>query len=90
MIHAEQSENYLVQYNTPTADIDKTIKPNISGKDIFKTISSLVPETIKFILTKLRKYIFLKIQRQFSLLYDRFKLLDICCVSLVDCDWPVS
>lgn len=55
MIHAEQSENYLVQYNTPTADIDKTIKPNVSGKDIFKTKSSLVPETIKLILTKLRK-----------------------------------
>lgn len=45
----KQEDYYLVQYNTPTADIDTTIKPNVSGKDIFKTKSSLVPETIQFI-----------------------------------------
>lgn len=55
MKHAEQSDNYLVKYNTPTADIDKTIKPNESGKEIFKTKSSLVPETIEFIFKEFRK-----------------------------------
>lgn len=90
MIHSRLSDSYLVQYPAPTTNIDKTIKPNVSGKAIFKVKSSLAPERIQFMFKDFRKLFFHKIKPQFSLRYDIIKLLDICCVSVVDGNWSVS